>query len=143
MLMVLVLVVLRITGLNPAGPRAGFWVSGNLVSTPVTDWSFADSYKTIEVQTNTWYLIPHSVTIYCVSYQSHLYLSAIGKMWNRNVVRDPRVRIKIANELYDRTVVYVNDPAEFWRVEQMLAKKYRGSPSKDFRPNAYLRVIDN
>jgi hypothetical protein len=143
-ILVTLFVIVRITGFNPNGPRAGLWLSGNLVSGPVTGWSFADSYKTIEVQTNTWYLIPHSVTIYCVSYENHLYLQALGKMWNRNVIRDPHVRIKIANELYDRAVVYVNDPPEYWGVVQMMAKKYPGwTPIKDFTPNAFLRVIDN
>jgi hypothetical protein len=57
-LLALVLAVLRITGFNPRGPRAGLWLSGTLVTAPVTDWSFANSYPTIEVQTKTWYLIP-------------------------------------------------------------------------------------
>jgi hypothetical protein len=43
---ILLVLMLRVTGLNP---------------------------------TNTWYLIPHSVTIYCVSYQNQLYLQSVGK----------------------------------------------------------------
>jgi hypothetical protein len=141
MLMVSVLGILRITGFNPHGPRAGLWLSGNLITAPITDWSFAGSYPTIELQTDTWYLIPHSVTIYCVTYQNHLYLQALGKMWNRNVVRDPHVRIKIGNQLYDKTVLYVGDPSEYWGVEQAMAKKYSGwTPSKNFISNAFLRV---
>ncbi len=111
LLLVLVLVTLRVTGFNPNGPRPGLWLSGELVTGPVTDWSFSDSYPTIEVQTGTWYLVPHSVTIYCVSYQNQLYLQAFGKMWRRNVARDPHVRIKIGNQIYERTVTYVNDTA--------------------------------
>jgi hypothetical protein len=144
LVVVLVLVILRVAGLNPRGARPGFWLSGNLITVPVTDWSFADSYPTIEVQTNTRYLIPHSVTIWCVSYENHLYLQALGKMWKRNVVRDPHVRIKIANQLYDRAVVSVSDSAEFFGVEQSMAKKYsRWTPSKDFIPDTFLRVKDN
>ena len=144
MLLALVLVILRITGFNPRGPRPGLWLSGNLITALVTDWSFADSYPTIEVQTNPWYLIPHSVTIWCVSHQNHLYLQSIGKMWSRNVVRDPHVRIKIANQLYDRAVVYVSDAAEFFGVEHSMVKKYpRWTPSKDFIPDTFLRVRDN
>jgi hypothetical protein len=140
----LVLVAWRITGLNPRGPRPGLWLSGTLVTTPVTDWSFVDGYQTIEVQTNTWYLIPHSVTIWCVSHENHLYLQTVGKMWKRNVDRDPHVRIKVGNQLYDRTVVYVSDPAEFFGVEESMAKKYaRWTPDKDFLPNTFLRVMDN
>jgi hypothetical protein len=146
LLLILVLVIVRITGFNPDGPTPGLWLSGTLITAPVTDWSFANSYPTIEVQTNTWYLIPHSVTIYCVSYQNHLYLQAFGKMWNRNVVRDPHLRIKIANQLYDRSVgYYVSDPSEYWGVAQSMTEKYREKwpLPKNFVPNVFLRVRDN
>lgn len=141
-LLAFALLITRITGLNPRGPRPGLWLSGELVTAPIEDWSFANSYPLVEVQTNTWYRIPHSVTIYCVSYQKHLYLQSIGKVWKRNVARDPHVRIKIGNQLYDRLVTYVNDGSEYSGVEQSLVQKYGGTPAKDFRPNAYLRVSD-
>jgi hypothetical protein len=140
-LVALVLVVLRIRGFNPSGPRPGLWLSGNLITTPVADWSFANSYPTFAVQTNTWYLIPHSVTIWGVGYQDGLYLQAIGN-WKRNVIRDPRVRIKIGHELYDRTAAYVNDPAEYWIVAQNMNKKYgnKWPLPKDVFPDVFLRV---
>jgi hypothetical protein len=136
------LLVVRTTGLNPRGPRPGLWLSGELVTAPVEDWSFANSYPLVEVQTNTWYGVPHSVTIYCVSYQKHLYLQSIGKTWKRNVAHDPHVRIKIGNQLYDRLVAYVSDVPEYSGVEQSLVQKYGGTPAKEFRPNAYLRVLE-
>ena len=42
----LLLVVLRITGLNPHDRIPGLWLTGNLVTTPVTDWSFTDKVPT-------------------------------------------------------------------------------------------------
>lgn len=139
--LVFTLVIVRITGLNPSGPRPGLWLSGKLITTPVADWSFANSYPTIAVQTNTWYLIPHSVTIWGVGYQDRLYLQAIGN-WKRNVIRDPRVRLKIGNELYDRTAAYVNDPAEYWIVAQNMNKKYgnKWPLPKEVFPDVFLRV---
>ena len=133
--------LVRITGLNPTGPRPGLWLSGNLVTSPVSDWSFANSYPTIDVQTNTWYLIPHSVTIWGVGTQDHLYLQALGK-WKRNVVRDPRVRIKIGNNLYDRSAAYVTDPAEYWVAAKSMNKKYGGKwpMPKKVLPDVFLRV---
>jgi hypothetical protein len=54
------------------------------------------------------------------------------------------VRIKVGSQLYDRAVVYVSDPAEFFGVEESMAKKYpRWEPSKDFIPNTFLRLRDN
>jgi hypothetical protein len=136
----------RITGFNPKGPRAGLWLSGSLVTSPVNDWSFVDNYPTIEVQTNTWYLIPHSVTIWCVSYEKNLYLQAFGRTWKQNVARDPHVRIKIGNQLYDETVTPITDTSEFSGVAQNMTKKY---PSwKPLKPSEidlgiFLRIANN
>jgi hypothetical protein len=123
----LLLVVLRITGLNPYGDKPGpgnypgLWLSGKVVTTPVTDWSFATQYETDKVQTRTWYMIPHSVTTSFVVHNGQLYLTSMfaagvpfpqGKHWVTNVTRDPRVRIKLGNQLYDCVVSHVTDPDE-------------------------------
>ena len=131
--LVLVLLVLRVTGLNPHGDTPGrgsypgLWLNGNLVTTPVADWSFTDKVQTVKVQTNTWYLIPHSVTIWCIAYNGQLYLATSGaavRQWPRNVARDPHVRLKIGDQLYDRTLLVVTDPDERAGVLQVRAKKY-------------------
>jgi hypothetical protein len=125
--LVLVLVVLRVTGFNPIGNipgpgnYPGFWLSGEVVTTPVTDWSFATQYKTDKVQTRTWYGIPHSVTTGFIVHDGQLYLTSMfpkgvpfpdGKSWVKNVMRDPHVRLKFGNNLYDRTLSPVTDPDE-------------------------------
>ena len=74
--LVLLLVVLSITGLEPRARTPGLWLKGNLVTTPVADWSFTDELSTVKVQTRTWYLLPHSVTTYCVAYNGQLYLDS-------------------------------------------------------------------
>jgi len=121
---VLLLVTLRFTGLNPHGDTPGrgsypgLWLSGDLVTSPVADWSFTNSIQTVKVQTNTWYLIP---------YNGQLYLATSGaavRQWPRNVARDPHVRLKIGDQLYDRTLLVVTDPAEREAVLQVRAKKY-------------------
>jgi hypothetical protein len=131
--MVLLLATLRATGLNPHGDTPGpgsypgLWLSGRLVTTPVADWSFTDSIRTVKVQTNTWYLIPHSVTTWCIAYNGQVYLATSGaatREWPRNVARDPHVRLKIGDNLYDRTLSVVTDPAEREAVLQVRATKY-------------------
>ncbi|MGH9679925.1 MAG: hypothetical protein ACRD4Y_08230 [Candidatus Acidiferrales bacterium] len=69
-LLILALLVFRITGLEPHGLVPGLWLKGNLVTTPVADWSFTDKIKTDMVQTSTWYLLPHSVNTWCIAYNS-------------------------------------------------------------------------
>jgi hypothetical protein len=144
--LVLLLLVLRITGLDPQGLRPGLWLKGNLVTTPVADWSFADRVRTIQVQTHSWYLLPHSVNINCVYYNGHLYLSSVQYRpgvkyrWNADLLRNPHVRIRIGNQLYDRTVSYVTDPAEKAAVLEAKAKKY-SADSNLLRPNVSSNVF--
>lgn len=126
----LLLVVLRITGLNPHDRIPGLWLTGDLVTAPVTDWSFLDKVPNIKIQTQSRFLLPHSVTINCLSYNGQFYVSSthpVGapRSWNENVMRDPHVRIKIGDKLYDRTLVLVTDPAEKDAVVQIREKKYQ------------------
>ena len=150
--LVLLLVVLSITGFGPHGNTPGLWLKGDLVTTPVTDWSFTDKIETANVQTRTWYLIPHSVTTYCASYNGQLYLTSIyragltyphGRSWNEDVARDPHVRIKLGDQLYDRTVTLVTDPAERERVLAAKRKKYPQQKIPATSTVIVFHVLDN
>jgi len=121
--------VFRITGLNPHDRIPGLWLTGALVTTPVTDWSFIDQVPNIKLQTQSRFLLPHSVTINCLAYQGQFYVSSTHpasgpRSWDANVMRDPHVRIKIGDKLYDRTLVLVTDPAEKDAVTKVREKKY-------------------
>src|SRR5690242_5704936 len=135
------LLALRITGLEPEYldldqlrahhmiARPGLWLKGELVTAPVTDWSFVDnvphpgrSINTVLVETRTPYFIPHSVrtmpfvrngVLYIRSHQDRMDLQFPGdKSWTSNVARDPRVRIKIGDKLYEATMVLVADRSQ-------------------------------
>jgi len=135
------LVTLRITGLEPEYldldqlrahhmiARPGLWLKGEVVTTPVTDWSFVDqvphpgrSLNTVLVQTRTPYFIPHSVRTMPTVRNGELFLRSHqdrmdvpfphDKSWTSNVARDPRVRIKIGDKIYEATLVLVTDRAE-------------------------------
>src|SRR5580765_5818236 len=79
-ILALTLLTLRVTGLEPQYldlaelrahgriARPGLWLKGEVVTTPVTDWSFVDKIEhpgralnTVLVETRTPYFIPHSV----------------------------------------------------------------------------------
>jgi hypothetical protein len=148
-LLVVALLVLRATGLDPKDRRPGLWLKGNVVTTPVNDWSFSDKYPTIMIQTGTPYLLPHSVTINCVSVNGDLYLHSTfragipfpdGKGWTAALARDPRVRVKIGDQLYDRTVTVVTDQAELDALNQAAQIKF---PQTQNAPGAivyYYRI---
>jgi hypothetical protein len=119
--------VVRLTGFEPTGDTPGpgnypgLWLRGEVKTGPVKDWSFASQYMTDKVQTRTWYGIPHSVTTSHIVYNGKLYLTSLfragvpfpqGKSWVNNVMRDPHVRLKLGNDLYDCVLSYVTDSDE-------------------------------
>lgn len=135
------LITFRITGLEPEYldldqlrahhmiARPGLWLKGEVVTTPVTDWSFVEnvphpgrSINTVLVETRTPYFIPHSVrtmpfirngVLYLRSHQDRMDLQfPHDKSWTANVARDPRVRIKIGDKMYEATLVLVADRAQ-------------------------------
>lgn len=141
--LVVLLIVLRITGLDPHNRIPGLWLTGNVVTTPVNDWSFTDNVPQIHLQTETRYWLPHSVTINCIAYNHQLYVASVypGKgprPWNDNVMRDPHVRIQIGHQLYDRALMSVTDPEEKEGVLQARAKKY---PLLKIPADATIRVF--
>lgn len=140
---ILLLVVLRITGFGPHARTPGLWLKGNVITAPVTDWSFTDKIPVIQIQTQTWYLLPHSVNINCLDYNGELYLVSVfpagtAHTWNDNVIRDPHVRLKIEDNVYDRTVSLVTDPAEQEGVLQARHNKY---PQLKVAPNSTIHVF--
>lgn len=103
----------------------GLWLKGELVTTPVTDWSFTDPIPQIKIQTQTPYLLPHSVTIWCAVYNGNLYVTSYrGRQWVEDIIREPRVRLKIGDRVFDRTLSVIDDPAEKAAVLQAKGKKY-------------------
>lgn len=145
-LLVGTLLTLRITGLPPGHPsaedyanagrsaRPGLWLAGEVVREPITNWDWVNQFdgpfgeNATELETRTWYGIPHSVTVLLVPRGDKLYLQSSAqtfrlnkefpnsKAWWRNVERDPRVRLKIGGKLYEMTVVLVRDRAEVARL---------------------------
>ena len=141
--LILILIVVRITGFGPHARTPGLWLRGNVVTTPVTDWSFTDKIPIVQLQTETWYLLPHSVNINCLNYNGQLYLVSVypagtAHTWNDNVIRDPHVRLKIGDQIYDRAVSLVTDPAEQEAVLQARHNKY---PELKVPPNSTIHVF--
>lgn len=135
------LLTLRLTGLEPEYldldqlrahhmiARPGLWLKGEVVTTPVTDWSFVEqvphpgrSLNTVLIETRTPYFIPHSVRTMPTVRNGELFIRSHqdrmdvpfprDKSWTADVARDPRVRIKIGDKLYEAAMVLVTDRAE-------------------------------
>ncbi len=108
----------------------GLWLKGEVVREPVTNWDWVREVNdpvrgnSIMLETRTRYGIPHSVTIGLTPRGDKLYIRGTeqgsrldkgfpySKAWWTNVIRDPRVRMKIGGKIYEMTVVLVTDRAE-------------------------------
>ena len=143
------LVSLRLLGYEPSDQRPGLWLTGDRVTESVTDWSFTENHPEIFVQTRTPYLIPHSVTTYCTVYEGNLYLFSAyyqggvfpdERGWNRNVMRDPRVRLKIGDRLFDQTVSHVTDAETREAVHASFVAKYPQWSSPGFE-NVHILLV--
>jgi hypothetical protein len=133
--LVAVLLLLRFTGFEPGNcPTTdrslscrvpGLWLKGEPVTTRVTDWSFTDKIPEVQIQTQTPFLLPHSVTIWCAVYNGNLYVTSYrGRLWVEDAIRVPRVRLKIADKVFDRTLSVIDDPVEKAAVLQAKGRKY-------------------
>ena len=108
----------------------GLWLKGEVVREAVTNWDWANDVSdpirknSIMLETRTWYGIPHSVTISPTARGDKLYIGGTeqdfrlqkefpdSKAWWANIVRDPRVRMKIDGKIYEMTVSLITDRAE-------------------------------
>jgi len=150
------LAVALLVACAPHDRRPGLWLSGEVASGPVGDWSFTDSVQEIFVETRTWYGIPHSVTTVVAAEGEALYVPSLyfdegefpdARFWNRNAVRDPRVRLQIDGRLYERKAVVVDDPAERATALAAFARKYpfwrdlAGKPEAE-RPRIFFFRMD-
>ena len=131
----------------------GFWLTGDSVTTPVTDWSFTDAAETIQVETHTWYLIPHFIRTFIARNDSRLYLFSEyfapapgqpdlrddfpeARFWNRMVVRDPRIRVKIGGRVFQMRAYPITDENEKAAAQEAFLAKYPDVKKQQAIPEA-------
>ena len=125
--------LLLLGGCEPKDRRPGTWLSGEVVKVLPADWSFTGAYQEIFVETHPWYGIPFSVTTVIGTRNGRLYVPSIyseeapfpgTKYWNRVIARNPDVRLKIGERIYEMRAVPVRDLAEYRQGAMALADKY-------------------
>ncbi len=139
---------------TPEG-RPGLRLAGEHVREPVSDWGFSDADELVELESNAPWGLAHSVTVVCVSTGAQLYVPSVysegggwpeARRWNRNVVADPDVRIRIAGKIYERRAVLVTDAGERAAAFAAFAAKYDAwaewhAAAPEERPNiAFVRL---
>ena len=119
-------------GCQPKDVRPGLWLSGDLIETDINDWSFTNEFEEIFIQTSTWYLLPHSTTIWGAEMGRGFFIGSYGygegdedkKHWENNIARNPEARIRIDGKLYDVTVEPVTSKRLSVQLETRYNEKY-------------------
>ncbi len=85
-------------------------LSGEVVTEPVTDWSFVDdAFVDLETRPSD----PYSVELNYFVRDGRLYLDpAEGRAWLDHIREDPRVRVRFGGKVYPARAVLVGGPGE-------------------------------
>jgi hypothetical protein len=113
----------------PGGPLA----SGEMVTQPVDDWSFAATVPEIELQLASQ---SKSRTTWIVVHEGRAYVPAStqfppGKTWHRSALEDGRATLRIAGRRYPVTLAKLEDAARVAAVRDVGLKKYPNRPEGD------------
>jgi len=105
--------LLSALGLACGGPFLVFpggALRGEVVSEPVTDWSFADdSFIDLETRPSD----PYSVELNYFVRDGQLYIDpAEGRQWLEHIREDPRVRVRFGGRVYPAQAVLAGKPGE-------------------------------
>jgi len=127
MIYAIVMVLTAACAIDPEDGRPGLRLTGEVHRQAIEDWSFTEDSGEIFIETVTSYWIPHSVTAWCVTVGNELYVSADDadkKSWVANVARDPHVRLKIADKIYEQKPVPITDPVTLASIDSGFERKY-------------------
>ena len=120
-------------GCEPKDRRPGSWLSGEVETAPVSDWSFVNDQMEVFIETRPWYGVPFSVTTVIAEAEGKVFVPSIyeqpadfpgSKYWNGVIADNPDIRLKVADRLYEMTARPAADPAEFALGLAALATKY-------------------
>jgi hypothetical protein len=116
---------------EPSDVRPGLWLKGEQVTASVMSWEFAAETDEIFIETDPWYGIPHSTTIWSVVVDDNIYIGSYGldygldiKAWEKNLVENANARLGITGKLYNVVVSKIDDERLGARLSQAYNSKY-------------------
>jgi hypothetical protein len=116
-------------GMLPGGPLA----AGELVSTPVEDWGFAEEVETIELQLEQ---DETSRTVWILVRDGRAYIPCSlgfppGKSWHTRAKLDGRAVVRISGKRYPVELTRIDSPPVEASLKRLVAAKYSGGPPGD------------
>ncbi len=130
-----VFALLPLVACGPLGPIPGGRLSGAAGPSEVASWDAAADVENAQLETRP--SDPYSVNTWFAALGSELYVPTsmiLGpkrptkRSWVAHVAEDPRVRIRLGREVYERVAVRVTDAGEYDRARAALEGKYGIEP---------------
>ncbi|MBW2291735.1 MAG: hypothetical protein JRG94_05430 [Deltaproteobacteria bacterium] len=110
---VAIVVLIALFSIACGGPFLVFpggQLSGEVVSEPISDWSFVDD-RFIDIETRPG--DPYSVELNYIVKDGKLYIDpAEGRSWLEHIREDPNLRVRFGGRVYPVTAVLVGRPGE-------------------------------
>ncbi len=110
--------------LFPGGP----FKTGEVVSDPNVDWTFARDMQEMELESDG-----RSRTVWLLVHEGELYVPASVnfpplKNWHLRALEDPRAVVRIAGKRYARELERLEDPNRLEALRALAAQKYSAPP---------------
>jgi len=120
----------RAFGFDPAPVAPGLWLKGEVAEAPA-NWDALDTPGLTGIETRQHFAswLAHSVTATRFHMDGKLYLGSgypagiklpNGRHWNKNLLANPYVRVRIGKKIYEGHATYLEDGPE----RQALIRKY-------------------
>ena len=129
--------LLLVVGCGPFLVFPGGKLDGIAKPTP-SDWSITDDVDTVQLESDP--ETPYSVNIWALGMGPGLYIHAGANrsQWVENIQANPKVRVRIEEDLYDLLASRVEDQNEFDRFSDAYEQKYGSRPRNENVDEAYL-----
>ena len=136
---------------GPLGVVAGGpFKSGELVTGPEPDWSFVRDIAEVEFQlveparSRTTWILDHDGRAYIPCGYMTTWWGRMWKKWPIEVERDPRIVLRIGDDLYERQLIRVREGLAIAPLLTQLGEKYLGGERMpaDVVQSGYLWIYE-
>ena len=119
----------------------GGTLSGEVASAP-DEWSVATGLEVIQLETRL--ADPYSINIWGAGLGPDLYVAtgSGGTTWTEFIARDPRVRVRMGEVIYELSAVQVDDARERAQVAAAYVAKYALDPEDNWVDEGMVIRLD-
>ena len=133
-----VIAMLVVAACEPTFVFAGGELEGTERPMP-SDWGFTEEFDTVQIETRP--TDPYSVNVWGVGVDRKFYVAASDASeatWAQAIEAEPRVRLRVGNDIYALLAERTDDPQELADVVDAYIDKYGGERDRSFIRHAWV-----